>query len=313
MDPSLPVARARLGARALPSWRWAAVAAILIAYVLLTVAIIVRSPVLTLDQLLFDLHLRRDHPGWNPWVGAAVMFGQRGPATLVFLPYFGWVAWRTRSTRPLVMLGAALVLLNVSVGIVKVITGRLGPRQTPNVHDIFVGGDIFPSGHVSNAVVLYGLVAWIALKYRRSALAGAIALCLIVGAATIYLDTHWFSDVVGGWLAGGLVLLVLPSVLPTAQRWFDALVARAARLARLAARRPVSATVAMPAGRTSRSAPAAAPTAARSHLPPSAGARPPATPHTRQPGRSTPVNSAARSHSFAATAASLDARDESTC
>ena len=58
------------------------------------------------------------------------MLGQRGPATLLFLPWFIWVAKRDRSPRPLVLLGTSLVLLNVSVGVVKYAIRRVGPLST---------------------------------------------------------------------------------------------------------------------------------------------------------------------------------------
>jgi len=197
-------------------------------YVALTVCILVPSPVLDLDQYLAALHLKAEHPGWRPWINGYVMFGQRGPATLAFLPLFIWVAWRTRSKRPLVMLGASLVLLNVSVGVVKYALGRVGPWQAADsdVRDVFAGGTIFPSGHVSNAVVLYGLVAWIVgARWRRLAITAAVFLSVTVGLGTVYLRTHWFSDVVGGWLAGGLVLLAAATVLPYAERWTDRMIA----------------------------------------------------------------------------------------
>jgi membrane-associated phospholipid phosphatase len=197
-------------------------AILLCAYVLLTLGVIFKSPVLRLDTDLVNLHLRQHHPEWKSWIYYYVMFGQRGPATLLFLPYFAWVAWRRRTMQPLVMLGSALVLLNLSVGVVKIATGRISPLRTHNAHDVFVGGNIFPSGHVSNTVVLYGVIAWVALRYRKLAIAAAAFLSVTVGLGTVYLDTHWFSDVVGGWIAGALVLLVLPTVLPTAQRWVDA-------------------------------------------------------------------------------------------
>jgi membrane-associated phospholipid phosphatase len=41
---------------------------------------------------------------------------------------------------------------------------------------------------------------------------------ITVGLCTVYLDTHWVSDVLGGWLAGVLVLLVLPWIMPYAER-----------------------------------------------------------------------------------------------
>lgn len=190
-------------------------------YALVTAGVIVQSPILRLDTDLFKLDLRHRYPEWKPWVHDAVMFGQRGPATLVFLPVFIWVAWRRRSARPLIMLVTSLLLLNVSVGIVKLGTGRIGPLQTSRVHDVFVGGDIYPSGHVSNAVVLYGLLAMISITHRKLVTIAAIILSVEVGLSTVYLDTHWFSDVLGGWIAGGLVLLGLPWAMPAAERTWE--------------------------------------------------------------------------------------------
>jgi membrane-associated phospholipid phosphatase len=199
----------------------------LAAYVLLTVGVImIHSPLLALDEWFYGLHLHVEHPQYERFVLDYVMLGQRGPATLVFLPYFCWVAWRTRSSRPLVMLGTALVLLNVSVGVVKLFTGRLGPQQTRLVHQVFMGGDIYPSGHVANTVVLYGLVAWITLWHRKLVITAAVFVCVTVSLGTVYLNTHWLSDVFGGLLAGALVLLALPTALPTTQRWTDHGVAR---------------------------------------------------------------------------------------
>lgn len=230
MDFPLPAhnaARRRVSVHV--TWRGTLFVLVVVAYLLLTLGVIFRSPVLSLDTDLVRLNLRHTHPEWKPWVDWYVTFGQRGPATLTFLPVFVWVAWRRHSTRPLVMLATSLILLNVTVGVVKLATGRVGPRQTHNTHDVFVGGDIYPSGHVSNAVVLYGLLAMLAINHRKIVSLAAAFLSITVGLGTVYLDTHWFSDVIGGWLAGALVLLVLPTVMPSAQHGADWLVERGRR------------------------------------------------------------------------------------
>ena len=208
-------------------WRIVLFVVVLAVYTVVTLCIVFRTPLLTFDAYLADQHMRGRFPAWRPWIFFYVMLGQRGPATLLFLPYFLWTAWRRRSTQPIVLLGTALVVLNVSVGIVKYAIGRLGPRDHgAAVHDLFAGGSIYPSGHVSNAVVLYGLIAMLVLHHRKIAAAVAAFLSVTVGLGTIYLDTHWFSDVVGGWLAGSLVLLAMPWVMPYTQRWADAIVGR---------------------------------------------------------------------------------------
>jgi membrane-associated phospholipid phosphatase len=197
-------------------------------YAIYTVATVHHTWIPELDQRIYDLHIKRKlvprHLFWP--VYDYVTLGQRGPATLVFLPYFIWTAHRMRSARPLVMLVVSLLLLNVSVGAVKLLTGRIGPHESANVHNVFNGGNIYPSGHVSNAVVLYGLVAWISLRHRKLFVAAAVWIAVSVGAGTIAINTHWFSDVVGGWFAGGLVLLALPWFLPPAERLVDANYAR---------------------------------------------------------------------------------------
>jgi membrane-associated phospholipid phosphatase len=213
---------------------------VLALYAVLTVCVLFKSPILSLDHYLAALHLQAHNPQYRPWIDGYVIFGQRGPATLAFLPFFVWIAWRQRSTRPLVMLGTALLLLNVTVGVVKYAIGRVGPMYHPDsdVHRIFDGGNIYPSGHVSNVVVLYGLIAWLAPRFRKLFVGVAVFLAVTVGLCTVYLRTHWFSDVVGGWLAGALVLLILPTVMPYTERWADRGVAWArVRYARLRRRR----------------------------------------------------------------------------
>lgn len=212
-------------------WRLIGFGAILVAYLLVTLGVIYHSPILDLDHAIQQMHLRHRWHGWYHRVEIYVMLGQRAPSTLVALPWIAWCAWRSRSPRPLVLLATALLVLNLSVGVVKVFTGRIGPLFTSNVHDVFAGGNIYPSGHVSNTVVLYGVIAMLAVKYRKLAVAAAVWISVSVGLCTLYLNTHWFSDVIGGWLAGALVLVALPWLMPYTERATDAVIDKI-RLAR---------------------------------------------------------------------------------
>jgi membrane-associated phospholipid phosphatase len=221
---TLPDPSRRISARWVVFWILSAL------YAALTLGVLVRSPVIEVDRTLFRLDLYDRQPGLWPFINTYVMLGQRAPVTFAALPWIAWRCWRMRARTPLLRLLVALIVLNLSVGVVKVFVGRNGPLHTPNAHDVFAGGNIYPSGHTSNAVVMFGLLAWMAVRHRRAAIAAAVFVPLTVGLCTIYLDTHWFSDVVGGWLAGALVLLVLPSLMPPVERAADAVVRQVRRL-----------------------------------------------------------------------------------
>jgi len=61
----------------------------------------------------------------------------------------------------------------------------------------------------------------LAVSYRRAVIALAVLISFTVGLSTVYLDTHWVSDVFGGWIAGALVLIALPWVMPYVERIAD--------------------------------------------------------------------------------------------
>ncbi|HZV25644.1 MAG TPA: phosphatase PAP2 family protein [Acidothermaceae bacterium] len=192
------------------------------AYIALTAAVVFGSPLDIIDRVAAASDLAKRFPHATPWVLHYVMLGQRGPSSHVAFVYLLYRAVRQRSWRPLALFVTSLTMLNVTVGSVKLAIGRLGPSLTTHPRAVFDGGDIFPSGHTSNAVVIFGVLAMVAAEHRRAWIALAVFVCTTVGLSTIFLDTHWVTDVLGGWLAGALVMLALP-------RTYDLLERRALR------------------------------------------------------------------------------------
>jgi membrane-associated phospholipid phosphatase len=194
----------------------------LASYVAIVVGVLTTSKLVTLDWQVMLWRPYKQWPQIHAFLDYFVVLGQRGPTAVMVLAWLGWRAWRHRTLHPLLVLGTSLLLLNITVGAVKYGLGRQGPHYASTIGsaEMFAGGDIFPSGHTANAVVTWGVLAYLATTPRARRLGSVISalLALGVGATTVYLGTHWVSDVLLGWAAGLLILLALPWLEPAMAR-----------------------------------------------------------------------------------------------
>lgn len=195
-------------------------------YLAIIVAVLTTSWLVRLDWQIMFWRPYEQWPELHAFLDYLVVLGQRGPTAVMVAAWLGWRSWRQHTLRPLITLGVALLLLNATVGAVKLGLGRLGPHYATQIGsaELFAGGDIFPSGHTANAVVTWGILAYLAstVRTRRNLSVLSAVVALSVGATTVYLGTHWVSDVLLGWAAGLLILLALP--------WFEPAIARAEAL-----------------------------------------------------------------------------------
>jgi undecaprenyl-diphosphatase len=95
---------------------------------------------------------------------------------------------------------------------------HLFQRPRPGQAEFAVTDFAFPSGHAAQAVLLYGaLVALLwrhtpSRAWRAAAVCAAALLAGAVCASRLVLQAHWFSDVIGGMLVGGLWLALALAV-----------------------------------------------------------------------------------------------------
>lgn len=192
-------------------------------YLAIVFAVLVSSWLVALDWKVMLFRPYQQWPELHAFLDYYVVLGQRGPTAVMVACWLGWRSWRQHTLRPLLTLGASLLLLNVTVGAVKIGLGRLGPHYATQIGsaEMFAGGDIFPSGHTANAVVTWGILAYLATtpRARRYLSALSATMSLGVGLTTVYIGTHWLSDVLLGWAAGLLIMLGLP--------WFEPVITRA--------------------------------------------------------------------------------------
>lgn len=107
-------------------------------------------------------------------------------------------------------------LINHIIG--EYVVGRTRPDPTVvsrTVADIDAAS--FPSGHVMGAVMLYGLLFFVARRIERAWLrllvqAYSAVVIAAVGFARVWEGAHWPTDVLGAYALGGFLLVVLFSV-----------------------------------------------------------------------------------------------------
>lgn len=73
----------------------------------------------------------------------------------------------------------------------------------------------FPSGHTSGTAAIAFFFAYVAIRNNVKPFAfaaGALLLTVLVGVSRVYLDEHWSSDVVGGWVVGAAIAAAFSAV-----------------------------------------------------------------------------------------------------
>jgi len=105
---------------------------------------------------------------------------------------------------------------------VKALIDRARPPATEWIGT--ASGASFPSGHASDSVAVYGIVAALiaaSTPYwpRKVGLwAGALIVWIVVGITRLYLGLHWLTDVLGGYALGGLWLFSYLTVIHSVER-----------------------------------------------------------------------------------------------
>jgi len=140
-------------------------------------------------------------------------FGGRGFILAVLAVLVAWLAWRRRTLVPLARVLVALALLTGVIYAFKYGMGRTAPAYPGSF--FHRDGTSFPSGHVANAVLMWGLARWQAVEYglpaRLQRLFWGLSLVapLLTALAMVSLNFHWTTDAIVGAAVGVLLLGVV--------------------------------------------------------------------------------------------------------
>ena len=143
--------------------------------------------------------------------------GLRSLTATVLLIAASFIAYKFKTRRPLNLAMISLLSLNVVVGSFKIVLGRTKPRDGFDL--LHAGGMSYPSGHASNAVLSWGILAYLIYRYAkvdryqgRLASAGVALISLTVCVVSLIRHTHWFSDLLGGLFVGSALLVAVIAI-----------------------------------------------------------------------------------------------------
>lgn len=195
--------------------RWSAL--LFMGFLIVTQQVMTDGPLINIDANIS--HAKRPHlPHWFDFVLRKIdNLGLRGLTATILLIAAALIARRFKSWRPLNLAALSLLALNLVVGVSKLAIGRTKPRL--NVDLIHAGGLSYPSGHASNALLSWGMLAYLIYRYtHREAFHGRLltltvgAITLAVCAVSLFRSTHWFSDLLGGLFIGGSLLVLIIAI-----------------------------------------------------------------------------------------------------
>ena len=122
-----------------------------------------------------------------------------------------------RAWREAILFGVAFATMPLIVKLLKLTIAR--PRPTVDLYG-GVESFSFPSGHATNAALIYGALALLALSVFRKLPGRMIAaaftlLAVMVAVSRVYLGAHWPSDTFAGLALAGLGLVIISAIQDT--------------------------------------------------------------------------------------------------
>lgn len=158
-------------------------------------------------------------PAWDGLMRTVTFFGSSAWAPLA-LSLLGLWVWRRHGGR-----AAAASVGAFAIGVGLEIILRLAISQwrpdtmtLPSAMDWHTRFELagFPSGHAYRSAFGFGWLMAEAGQLRGGGLVrwGSLAMIVAVGFSRLYLNRHWATDVLGGWLVAAVVLLIAQQVNP---------------------------------------------------------------------------------------------------
>jgi membrane-associated phospholipid phosphatase len=195
--------------------RWSTL--LFLGFIVVTQQVITNGPLISLDARIANAG-RVDFPSWIDFILMRIDdLGLRGLTATSLMIAAIYISRRFKTWRPLNLAILSIIALNLAVGLAKLLIGRTKPQL--NVDLIYAGGLSYPSGHASNAILSWGVLAYLIYRYAhvdryrgRLASAGVALISMSVCFVSLFRNTHWLSDLVGGLFIGAALLVMVIAI-----------------------------------------------------------------------------------------------------
>jgi len=176
-------------------------------------AFFARSPGLLRFDTVITRAIQSGHSDTRDYL--AFLITTLGNGAFLTLLCIASACFLNRYKRPRAALFSLLTLLGLPLNmLLKQIVHRPRPIDTLVRILFYERGDSFPSGHAMGSTIVYGFLAYLAWTYikdparRRFWTTVLILTPIAISFSRIYIGAHWFSDIVGAWIFGLIVLLI---------------------------------------------------------------------------------------------------------
>ena len=191
----------------------------IVIYGFITQQVLANSWIRRVDEWIYNREFLLVTPGKTPTLIMLVDdLGLRSVTALVLLVTATLIGRRFKSWRPFNLSLLSLLLLNLTVGASKLLFGRTKPHTGFDL--VFTDSGLsYPSGHAANAILTWGIFAYLIFRYSHKEPFEGMRLTWFVSIitagvclASLYRNTHWFSDLIGGLFIGSALLVLIIAI-----------------------------------------------------------------------------------------------------
>ena len=188
-------------------------------YGVITQQVLANTWIRRLDEWIYNRDFLLITPGKTPTLVMLVDdLGLRSVTALFLIITAVLIGRRFKSWRPINLSILSLLLLNLTVGASKLLFGRTKPHSGFDL--VFTDSGLsYPSGHAANAILTWGIIAYLIFRYSHKEPFEGMRLTWFVSIittgvclASLYRNTHWFSDLLGGLFIGSALLVLIIAI-----------------------------------------------------------------------------------------------------